>query len=521
MKYVSEIIFISAIGVIVALSHGENHEIWRELSGILIVVLIFTISSLWAVRTSAFYSSAQERSNFYQYMVDHEENGRYKDKEKIIEDPASQYLRSARSFRHHALIYNMTIFYLLLCFFALFIQFLINLKINYEEISLIELLRFQVLDRYLASYLFIILVIGLIVSNVMHHICTRCHKEIIFFIILLLLLCFFLVFKEENSLRYYYLNILLFSIASYMAYFSCVVFIKIYTGQDPFNNLIIKTYDKMDKFFPFLAKKKDAEINPDVKKENEMVNLWKWSLVLHLKEIFKHIQYDGSLRETWRHNEEHVENLIATLTASEWEDPSILYLYAIPIRLISFLEIDNCYKVEIKKARYENAGKAAEKRWKQLEKKLSYMEDEIECLRKLFKNVDKIAEIIEIEKLCEKLINIIDELNKIKNNENTEQIETEINFLNELLKKLKNNIKEISPNELKKKIDELNNKLPDEKAYKEIKKEIETLKKLCKKINKFSKIINGTESNSFESVKKEIKNICDALIEIYKNRTKN
>ena len=66
------VFFIIAIPVIIFISWREECDpnFWKNLSEILIVVLIFAISALWAVRTSAFYSSAQERNNFYHYMVD-------------------------------------------------------------------------------------------------------------------------------------------------------------------------------------------------------------------------------------------------------------------------------------------------------------------------------------------------------------------------------------------------------------------------------------------------------------------
>ena len=139
------------------------------------------------------------------------------------------------------------------------------------------------------------------------------------------------------------------------------------------------------------------------------------------------MDHNENINEEQRKNEQYVENLIATLAASEWKDSSIIYLYAITMRLLSFLKINNCYKVVIKKSRYKNAGKAAEKRWNELNEKL--------------------------ENLME---------NEIKN-----------------------------------------------------------LKKLLDKNNNIAKTINKKEHNNFESLKKEIKNICDALIEIYKDRTKN
>jgi len=376
MKYVSEIIFISAIGVIVALSHGENHEFWKKLSEILIIVLIFTISSLWATRTSAFYSFAQERNNFYHYIIDNEKEYKIINKvnlKRIIEDPASQYLGSARSSRGHAIIYNMTIFYLLLSLLFLFIVLLLNLKISYKDPSLIKLLYFQIFNCHtLYPILIIVVIAGIVISYLLSRRYKKCPEEIIFFVVLLL--SGSLTIFIEKDLRCYYFNILFFSIASYLLYLSYKVFGYTYTGQDPFNRLIIWTYDYMDKIFPFLGKKKEAQINPDVKKKKEMLNLWKLSLVLNLKEIFKHIQYDGDLRETWRHNEEYVENLINALTASEWNDPSILYLYAISIRLISFLKINNCYKTVIKKSRYEHAEEAAKKRWGDLRRKLWELE---------------------------------------------------------------------------------------------------------------------------------------------------
>ncbi|RLF98715.1 hypothetical protein DRN58_06425 [Thermococci archaeon] len=360
------IISVLVIPVFVIFLCRENYEFWKELDNLLIVVLIFVISSFWAVRSSAFYSFAQEYNNFYQYIKDNPRKYRSDGEiEKIIEDPGSQYLRSARSCRHYALVYNMILFYLFLCFIALFNHFFINLGINYNKISLSP-----------------------------------------------------------------FINIPLFAVASGMVCLSCIIYIKAYTGKDPFNNLIIWTYDNMSKFFPFLAKKKDTEIKPEIKKKKEMLNLWKWSLVFHLKEIFDHMNRSGNIDEHYRRNEEYVENLINALAASEWEDSSIIYLYAITMRLLSFLKINDCYKVEIKKSRYKNAKEASEKRWNQkireLEKKKEESQKmkqkidyEIKTLRELFDKIDNIAKTIkkkepnnseslkkEIKYICDKLVGI-------------------------------------------------------------------------------------------------------------------
>lgn len=550
MKYGIEIIFIIAFIVIVVLSCGENYDFWKDLSSLLIVVLIFVISSLWAVRSSAFYSYVQERQSFYHYMTDHEDNYKwYKDKEKIIKDPASQYLSSARNLRSPAIVYNMMLFYLFICLFFLFIQFLFNLK-----------------DGNITIWFWTVLlvVIAVFVGTMVYKIIRCVTIEIVFLMVLCLLLLgvsftvlFLFIFYHFELIVLPLINILLFSIASYLAYLSYRIHQTIFSKADPFNGFVIWTYDNMN-IIPFLEKKKDSEMNPDVKKENEMVTLWKWSFVLHLKEIFHNIDYNGNINEEQRKNEQYVENLIAALAASEWKDSSIIYLYAITMRLLSFLKINNCYKVVIKKSRYKNAGKAAEKRWNDKKKELKNLDKELENLRKrnyedekndptfikkriekeckkkelkerkgeikseienlknLFEEINEIPDIIgRIEKICNKILIEIEELKETKNEEKKEEVKKEIKFLSELLEKIKDGIEEGFHDKIKKKIDELKNKLPNVETYKE---EIKILEELLTDINK---VIDKKEFNKFKSKKDEIKNICDKLIEIYKDRTKN
>lgn len=464
------------------LSRGEeyDYDFWKNLSEISVVILIFTISSLWAVRTSAFYSYAQGRNNFYQYMVDHKENYKwYKDKKKIIEDPASQYLTSARSFRTQAIIYNMMLFYLLLCIFFLFIQFLFNLKEGNITIwfwillfvvgSVIFYLVYKVINEgtdylknkikrlkktrdFFPAEIGILIVLDFILLIAFSYVLWKnfCPQTILL--------------EEPHWFPFHFkitvlslINILLFSIASYLAYLSLRIFQS--RSYDPFNGFLIWAHDHMD-IIPSLQAKKGAGINPDVKKENKMINLWKWSLVLHLKKIFDKMDHNGNINEEHRKNEQHVENLIAALTASEWNDPSILYLSANVWKALGFLRIDNCpvicKKDQLKnKKRYQNAKEAAEKRWNELNEKLENLEKK------------KYPE----------------------NSRKRQEIDCKIN-------KSKKGI-----------------------FYR--KYEIKNLKKLLDKNNNIAKNINREEFNDFKSVKDEIKNICDALIEIYKDRTKN
>jgi len=475
------VFFIIAIPVIIFISWREECDpnFWKNLSEILIVVLIFAISALWAVRTSAFYSSAQERNNFYHYMVDYEVdygNINRTNLRNIIEDPASQYLFSSRVRRADAIIYNMIFFYLFICLVFLFIQFLFNLKEGNITIWF---------------YILIFLAISVIcylaykIKFEAKNIRKRLKKIRDFFPIeigILIVLCIILLiyyvlyrnFYPQHILkicRYEFttvlslINILLFLIALYLVYLASRVHYLARSKYDIYNEFIIWTHDNMD-IIPFLKGKDDPDRHPVVKKEKEMINLWKWSLMINLKKIFGEMDKKGNVGGNYRINKEHVENLCGALTASEWGDPSIIYICAIVGKLFSHLKIDDCSvsNESRRNSRDDLVKKAAEKRWRDKKKELKKLKKDLENLMENEKN--------------------------------------DLDFENKKRKK---------ECEIK--------KLREEIFYKRC--EIKCLEELFANIDKIAETIDRDDPSNFESVKGIIENICFYLIKIYKNRTKN
>lgn len=323
-------IFVATTIIFMLLSE-EGYEFCKDINTLSIVILIFVISSIWAIRSSSYHNWVQQRNDFYQRVMDPKyayffpetsiSSKRISYTEKVAKDPASLHLASARSFRKKAILFNMMLFYLFISFTVLFLQFLFN------------------------------------------------QESIVHF--------FQSLFNQEIDVRAFS-NVLLFSGALILIFLSYLIYRTVESKEDLFDVFVIWTHDNMDKI-PVLRTKEDLKRGVEKEMENEekeMENLWKMSILFNLVKILRDLEYDGNLNYRQMGTVENLENLINALITSEWKDPSTIYLYSIVKTLLSNLRIGNILRLDTKMEERKsiNAERIAEKRWKKLEKDLQKSE---------------------------------------------------------------------------------------------------------------------------------------------------
>lgn len=128
------IIFIPSILIFSFLeffSGNDFKDTFSHINNILLIILIFLFSSIWAQRSSSFFAHRQERTAFFECI-----SGKYVRSLGLIDvvnEPASVYLGSSRSLRRNAIIFNMFIFYLLIAIAITTFQFFLLLfPMNFE-----------------------------------------------------------------------------------------------------------------------------------------------------------------------------------------------------------------------------------------------------------------------------------------------------------------------------------------------------------------------------------------------------